>query len=253
MRHVLGREWALQPERAAAVQLRAERRSGFRIEPPLRVHRDVFRAADAGQRVVALEELALAGIVEDLEAAAARLPTGPRALEPLGAGVARQIVDVAGQPRLGGAAGNQSGDGGAMDLAGQVPQSDIDGGDGVEHEAAGLAAHPHLVVHGVPERFNLQAGSAEFFSFERRFQDGMNDSAGDFGGGESLRFAPARQAGIRGDARQQGFQPVCAALVSRDPNDERFQRDDFHVGPLHPVLALGADEWETPRRGGIHW
>jgi len=87
-----------------------------------------------------------------------------------------------------------------MDLAGQVPQSDIDGGDGVEHEAAGLAAHAHLVVHGVPERFNLQASAAEFFSFERRFQNGMNDSAGDFGGGESLRFAPARQAGIRGDA-----------------------------------------------------
>jgi hypothetical protein len=59
--------------------------------------------------------------VEDLEAAAARLPAGPRALESLGAGIARQIVDLAGQLRLGRAAGNQSGDGGAMDLAGQVP------------------------------------------------------------------------------------------------------------------------------------
>ena len=47
---------------------------------------------------------------------------------------------------------------------------DIDGGDGVEHEAAGLAAHAHLVVHGVPESFNLQAGAAELFSLERRFQ-----------------------------------------------------------------------------------
>ena len=248
-RRVLGRKWALQPERTAAVQLRAERRSGLRIEPPLRVHRYVLRTADGGQLVVALEELALAGVMEDLESAAARCPAGARVFVPLGAGVARQIVDVASQPRLGGAAGNQSGDGGAMDLAGQVPQSDIDGGDGVEHEAAGLAAHAHLVVHGVPESFNLQAGAAELFSFERRFQNGMNDSAGDFGGGESLRFAPARQAGIRGDARQQGFQAVGAAPVSRDPNDERFQRDDFHAGPLPPVLALGADEWETPPPG----
>jgi hypothetical protein len=75
---------------------RAERRGRFRIEPPLRVHRYIFRAADGGQRVVALEQLALAGIVEDLEAAAARLLAGARVLEPLGAGVARQIVDVGG-------------------------------------------------------------------------------------------------------------------------------------------------------------
>ena len=77
----------------------------------------------------------------------------------------------------------------------------------------------------------------------------MNDSAGHFGGGESLRSPqPARPESVV--TRASKISGGGAAPVSRDPNHERFQRDDFHAGPLPPVLALGA-EWERHRLGQL--
>ena len=94
----LGAEMGTPARRTAAVQLRAERRSGLRIEPPLRVHRYVLRSAMAAARRHT-RRLALAGVMEDLESAAPAARRCAR-VRALGAGVARQIVDVASQPRL---------------------------------------------------------------------------------------------------------------------------------------------------------
>ena len=136
-------------------------------------------------------------------------------------------------------------DGLAVGLAADIPQRDIEGGDGLERDPAS-AVIDAAAVHPIPEAFDFQG----VFSDEERGQaveafhagfqaplGGVDASFGD--GGAGFDVGVTSEAGVGRDldeahvSRAFGFGGGGGIVIQTG----RFQDDEFDAGDLHSVVS----------------
>jgi hypothetical protein len=90
-------------------------------------------------------------------------------------------------------------------LADDVPQGDVDAADGLEQEAALVAAQPHGGVQRLPDRLDVARVGADQLVAEQVVDDRLRHARRH----RRLRLAPADDAGVGLDPDQAGVDALA--------------------------------------------